>query len=432
MFMKSYAEQIGASRLMFISLGLLAAVWCMPYMALRSLAYVATTAAVLLSFAEWKWTVKRLPKVVWVWIFFIGLYPILFATDFWVCLNWFKHQWAWTIVLPLLGVISGAICYARSQSIVFFGTAFLFPIVLHLGLGIRQALITQALPYNFWGIHKHHDYYGCAGTYSIAILGPLLILGSARWLKCLGFGAIFLSVCSTILACSRTGLAFVALTSAASILIPTCLLARERARGRILFFGAVLTLIFFLGAGILSFVHDKERWGKMSSRIAEGFHGDALQIIGAGPSVDGDTMRVLGARAGLVLTKAQPWGINGSNSAYADALHKVYPDPVNALDHSHNGWVDTCLAIGYLGAGLYFLFFQSFALEGFAALSDSRVAVRSAAISLLVLSEISVVRGLFDSVYRDHYLQMQSFTLPFLFGFLLASKKIDKNTFQVK
>jgi len=82
------------------------------------------------------------------------------------------------------------------------------------------------------------------------------------------------------------------------------------------------------------------------------------------------------------------------------------------MAHTHNGWIDTMLAIGWLGAALYLGVLLAYLRQGWACLrSDGPV--RSWGLVLVALSVFWIVRGGTDSVFRDHMLEMQGFMLAF-------------------
>lgn len=388
--------------------------------ALRTTATVIALVIVLLRFEEWKCNFIKLPKSVYIWIFFISIYPFIFSENITDCLKIFRNQWCWTIILPILGIAAGTALSNDKNQPALFGAAFIFPILTQLVLGLKEMFKVHAFPYNFWGLHHHHDYFGYSAIHAISILGPFLVLSPRKAFRITAFVVIILSIISTILAASRAGLAFVLLTTLATVLLSVWLKTSGALRHKILFTGLPLATLFLAGVGTLAYRTDRVRWGELKVRLEGGFQGDALKLVGEGPLAHGDTLRPLVARAAWELAKNHPWGLDGSRQAYYTAIRRVYDQPVNNLDHAHNGWLDTTLALGYPGAVFYFLFLMGFAVKGVLSLFSSCKEVRTAAISLVVLSTVWVLRGCFDSTFRDHMLQMQTFTLPFLFGFIVS------------
>ena len=87
--------------------------------------------------------------------------------------------------------------------------------------------------------------------------------------------------------------------------------------------------------------------------------------------------------------------------------------PVLEFAHSHNGWFDTVLALGWLGGALYASLFVFFIQAGWGSLNDKKQ--WPFALALLSLALFWALRGMADSVYREHYLQMQAVMLGILY-----------------
>jgi hypothetical protein len=192
-------------------------------------------------------------------------------------------------------------------------------------------------------MHLHHDYFGYTSIHAIAILAPFLFVSRPLWVRLSCIVVIFLSSLSTILAASRAGMAFVLLTTLVTVTVSLWISVEVHLRRRVFAGGVFCLLAFSLVLGAISYKNDPVRWGRLKERIEEGFHGDALQIVGEGPVVHGDTARPIVARAAWKLAQRHPWGIDGSRQGYELAVRQLYPNPVNDLNHSHNGWLDTCL-----------------------------------------------------------------------------------------
>jgi len=137
----------------------------------------------------------------------------------------------------------------------------------------------------------------------------------------------------------------------------------------------------------------------------------------------GDGARIVVARAGFALAMQTPLGSDGSRQAFQNLLRKECPNPAIAMSHSHNGWVDMMLAIGIPGAVLYLVVLLDFAIRGYRLL-ERNGAGNGWALVLLVLAAFWIVRGVTDSVFRDHMLEMQGFMLAFA---LVASRNYVAN-----
>jgi O-antigen ligase len=87
--------------------------------------------------------------------------------------------------------------------------------------------------------------------------------------------------------------------------------------------------------------------------------------------------------------------------------------PALQFSHSHQGWLDTAMAIGWIGVGILFLLYAHLMLIGWRALQPPEA--RPWAVGLLLVAAFWILRGFADSVYREHYLQMQAFVLAYLY-----------------
>lgn len=127
-----------------------------------------------------------------------------------------------------------------------------------------------------------------------------------------------------------------------------------------------------------------------------------------------DAGRVVLMGVGWQLVKENPLGIDGSRQAYEKAITaKCGGQPVNTFAHTHNGWMNLALSLGWLGAALYFALLASMAYEGF------KQARRGVALpwssALFLVAFFWIIRGLTDACYQDHYLLMQGIMLGFLY-----------------
>ena len=130
--------------------------------------------------------------------------------------------------------------------------------------------------------------------------------------------------------------------------------------------------------------------------------------------VGGDGGRVLLMRTGMQLVLENPWGLDGSRDAFKKRMkEKCGHIPVLEFAHSHNGWFDTVLALGWLGGALYASLFVFFIQAGWGSLNDKKQ--WPFALALLSLALFWALRGMADSVYREHYLQMQAVMLGILY-----------------
>jgi hypothetical protein len=194
---------------------------------------------------------------------------------------------------------------------------------------------------------------------------------------------------------------------------------------------------------------DPQRWEGTISRLEMGFKGDALRtncegievlqndLIAQGTEItpeilkilesikDGDGARMMAARSAIQLMAINPMGINQSRLGYDIALEKYcgYQPKIELLN-SHNGWFDTALAIGVIGAILYLLVCLNFLRYGLKTSFQKNKELVPYGVALFSLGFIWIVRSIFDSSQRDQMLEMQIFTLCLLSSYILCFKKI--------
>jgi O-antigen ligase len=130
--------------------------------------------------------------------------------------------------------------------------------------------------------------------------------------------------------------------------------------------------------------------------------------------VHGDSARVTLAKAGLVLSINHPLGINGSKEAYQQAIIQYCGKlPFVEYSHTHNAWLDTSLAIGIPGATLLLLVMLNYGWQGFKMIGRSKQ-INPFALALFISAGVWILRGMLDSTLRDQMLEMQAFILAFL------------------
>lgn len=127
-----------------------------------------------------------------------------------------------------------------------------------------------------------------------------------------------------------------------------------------------------------------------------------------------DGGRVILMRAGVQLVLKNPMGLDGSRQSY-ERLIRVECDgaPVLNFANVHNSWIDLCLSLGWPGALLFAALLLFFVKYSF--LDDIKISLMPFVSVLLIYSTFWIIRGLFDAVYREHYLQMQALMIGYLY-----------------
>lgn len=168
---------------------------------------------------------------------------------------------------------------------------------------------------------------------------------------------------------------------------------------------------------------------EMESKIRQSFSDRepayADDLISGLKNQDGG--RILLMRAGLILVLENPRGLDGSRHSYQKlSEEKCGHPPVLQFSHSHQGWIDTALALGWLGALIFAWLMLHFLHSGWKNLKNP--VLRPWAFALLLMSAFWILRGFADSVYREHYLQMQAFVLGYLYWRMKLLPEAPKET----
>ena len=373
------------------------------------------------------------PFVLVLWPVFLLLFPLVSGDPSTAFENLFG-QWGRSVWAMLVGAGVALVLLPRDKGSAFsVGIVSSVPVLVYLGFFGWKAIATSSIPWGYWGRETHHADIGYAAGQSAILLSAAIAAGVKRirpW-SLLLLGA---AVLSTVLARSRGGLAF----SVAGVLLVVMAVALIRTGGRR--WRLVLPLIGILvasGATFFVATKDDNRWRNMAPQIVAGFLGDAIQIqcegtasveariiaeYGNGDQAskiiysikDGDGSRMVVLRAGLALALKHPWGIDGSRQSFQKVLKQECANPAISMAHTHNGWLDTMLALGWLGATLYFLVLSYFLVQSVLILRQPGI-LNEWALVLFALATFWIFRGSADSVFRDHMLEMQGFVLAFAY-----------------
>lgn len=311
---------------------------------------------------------------------------------------------------------------------------------------------TQPFPWGFRGFDPMHGNLGYTASQAIALLTASFFLvprDSARGGTVKAAAGIAICFFSIVVANSRGAVLFslgILFLAGLAYLLRIRQPAARRGRGpsmssqvrlaRWSVLGLCVALVIVLAQ---SFYKDS-RWHSMFDKARAGFLlEDPVAFICEGLSpqardrlrdrlgiqdeaylaavtsgLDGDGGRVVLMRVGLQLLMQQPFGLDGSRHSYKKIMEeRCGHRPVFEFAHAHQAWIDTSLALGWAGALLYAFALGYFALAGWQALRDEQQ--RPWAFALFLMSVFWILRGFADSVYREHYLQMQALLLACLY-----------------
>lgn len=327
-----------------------------------------------------------------------------------------------------------------------------------MGQGIYRTVVAvdaekwrwAGFPWGFRGFDPMHGNLGYAASQTIALLSVACFMAMrehhfARFSA--GVAAIGACLLSVLVAGSRGAVLYslILLVFAGVVyLVRLRSLKDHKApiRGSTRRFAWLAVIMGLLvGAILLQTMHKDARWRTMVDKVRAGFlikepvgflcHGlsaedgkqllermgiaDAAygeQVIG-GLNADGG--RIVLLRVGLGMLLEQPLGLDGSRQSYKKLIaERCGTTPVFDFAHTHNGWIDTSLALGWGGTLLFLLLLSFFLIAGWRSLNDYPQSVW--AFALMLLSVFWILRGFADSIYREHYLQMQALLLAYVYG----------------
>jgi O-antigen ligase len=142
------------------------------------------------------------------------------------------------------------------------------------------------------------------------------------------------------------------------------------------------------------------------------------EIIAGVESQDG--ARILLMRAGIELVIENPFGVDGARSTYMQLITtKCGHEPRLSFAHLHHSWMDMALALGWVGVVIFAWLLLSCLLMGWRGLNSDAAAPW--AFALFLLSAFWFIRGFADSLYREHFLQMQAFIMAYLYTRVAAA-----------
>jgi hypothetical protein len=424
--------------------------WTIPHtIAAR---YVCEGLLLILIFSsrlEWNLILAKF-KLLVVFFAYLLIQLFFFSTDLKTGFKGFKSEWMHFIIFSIIGAGAGLYIAKQKTSnlLLYFGIAFLVVPLIHLFLSFFKFVEAGTIPWGYWGINDHHADLGYKALFASIFLSTFLFFETKkRFLNWLCVILLFFCITSPLIAQSRAGVIFVLLSLLFVFLIFIFIL-QLRQPFRLKDFLIIITSLIFVGLIIkIGVAADPNRWGGMVSRALLGFHGDPNLVYCNGienlrsallaegititPQIeagiksveDGDGARIMAARSGLVMVLENPMGINGSKKAYQTAITMFCQNPPAIfISHTHNGWIDTALAIGIPGAFLLLLVMLNYATQGFRMIKASGK-INAFAIALFISAAVWVLRGILDSTLKDHMLEMQAFTFALLLVLAIKFRK---------
>ena len=140
-----------------------------------------------------------------------------------------------------------------------------------------------------------------------------------------------------------------------------------------------------------------------------------------------DGGRVILMRAGIQLVLDNPIGLDGSRQSYERLMRvKCNGTPALHFANAHNSWIDLTLAVGWAGAILFLLMFLYFLRYSLMTACEMEFVPILAVLG--VFAAFWIIRGFFDTLYREHYLQMQALIISYLYMACSLKAKSKKSS----
>jgi len=357
----------------------------------------------------------------------------------------------------IVHLLLAGLAYCGLLSADYYGHQNLAGLMHEFGHWLRSESITYAqyhpLERAFLGIETQPGNIGYASSMAIGIFALIFFLGKDNHdYKASVKASFFIVLCflSVFIARTRGGFIFGLLVIGlaamyvkisgspprANMLNPE-LSGRAFRRMNLLIFIAILafTCISYLG------MKSDPRWETMADKVKAGFAiADPISSLCNGLTateelsirdrladrpapyaqdvIDGvrgqDGGRVILMRAGIHLVMKNPIGLDGSRQSY-ERLIKLECNGTPALyfANAHNSWVDLSLALGWVGVILFLILLIYFIRYAFR--YDSVIEGMPLVMLLGTFATFWIIRGFFDTLFREHYLQMQGLIIGYLY-----------------
>lgn len=447
----SYLDRYRDKVILFLLL-CLAAIWNIPNtIAARYICEALLVILLLTSNIYWIDALKKL-KILIIFFVYLLIQLLFFSTDFTAAIKNFKSEWMHFLIFSTIGIGSGIILrkYKNTNILLILGTAFAIPLFIHIFLVAWKLITNGVLPWGYWGVNTHHADLGYASLQScILLISFIFFQPSSLREKFLSAAIILICVTSPLIAHSRGGVIFTLLAIVIGISLHLFFLRKKNQKNIYEILAVILALIIISITVKIGITTDKNRWQGILTKAEIALNGDPSSVYCNGVEslrdslvdrgvtlnrdvelalesvVDGDGARIMAARSGLMLIPENLMGINGSKQAYQNAI-KAHcgKNPEIFISHTHNAWIDTSLSIGIIGAILLAYLYFNLMILSFKSISNNSTN-NAYFVALFLTSFLWGIRGILDSTQRDHILEIQAFSLFFLFALAFLSDKTN-------
>lgn len=313
----------------------------------------------------------------------------------------------------------------------------------------------HSFPWGFLGIEPMHGNLGYAACQAIALFSVCLLFAwrsQERSKVAAAFLAIALCLISLLIAFSRGAFLFSILVMLLASMVYFFKITRKQGHpapeyqtARWVSVFALVVVVFLVLLVALNSISKDPRWHSMVDKVEIGLtQENPLQLLCGGLTpeaenkirrdyqhrgpayiqelierLNGDGGRVILMRVGFDLVLENPRGVDGSKFTYKELIEKKCGHvPQWSFEHTHQSWIDLSLALGWVGAGIFAWVLIYFMQTGWRGIDLQSVAPW--AFALFLICGFWIVRGFGDSLYREHYLQMQAILIAYCFGRLMS------------
>jgi hypothetical protein len=370
---------------------------------------------------------------------------VFFSSNYNEAFHNFKSEWLKFIIFSLLGLGCGnfLVKLRLIRLTLYLGILWTVPLLIHLCLSLIKWIELGHIPIQYAGLSISHGDLAYSSIHATIFLS-IFFLFQAKSLFDKAFTHILflLILLSLLIAGSRGGVIFVFISLfLVSLITFTASKLPLFIKKRTIMLLSSLCLLSF-GVYAIAQYSDPIRWNSTWEKISAGFKVNAWQISCQGiasyenslgqngvdltpsekemiqslKSVDGS--RVIALFTAINLIPQNILGINQSKLAYFTALEKACPETKPLLLNAHNGWLDTALGIGLIGALFYLMVLINFFYKGIKACQISNLDLLPYSVGLSVCSFVWILRSLIDSAQRDQMLEMQIFVICLFYGFI--------------
>ena len=350
-----------------------------------------------------------------------------------------KGQWLPALMSLVVGIgLARTLMLSKLRdSRVAVSMIILIPITLFLSINavvvVHDMILAGTFLTHLSGISDHTANIG----YLIALMEPMLVADMlGRLVKrdtlfpvpgWVTLAVLILALFSLVTASSRNGLLLMLLAFVLGAAMMFAEIRKVYTWQKLVAF-VLATLIFIFAFVLISYKTDP-RWQNFTETVPIAWDidhdllwlnsdGSNLPLTQSGNLVELSAYnRIAWAHEGWRMLMVHPWGMEISRDTFQKLELAKYGHA--GMAHSHNSWIDFGLEVGIPGLLLWASFLFILIQKGWQAW---KVQKEPLGLALAVLVIMFAVRGLLDSIFRDHEIEQFILVAGLLFGTLCFRK----------